>query len=308
MYEGLKECSPGLNYADKTCGKLGYNGWCWNKNGSISLNEEWAEKLRIVKELPFTLQKLPSDYQWAGGYPQFRKPLTGDQFLGLWGNGDFDGRIHSAGSVDSIFGGRRLIVEKIPSSREQEMRLSPQMIKRDQIPFTGPGKYELFNGQIVNLCELRNCLSSDKIKSKSGLVSSWLWERDGTIKGMGFEDRSLLYLKKKLEDKPAAPDLPAPREADVKSGPFGTKWHHKPAKVVCDEKTPTLATRVASYCVVEPAKGICRVAKESMGYIIFVGLISLAGYSCYNPSGVATLFKSCIPNISVSVEKPEIMK
>jgi hypothetical protein len=72
--------------------------------------------------------------------------------------------------------------------------------------------------------------------------------------------------------------------------------------------TPNLAKRAASYFVLEPAKGIYRVAKESTGYIVFIGMLSAAAYTCYNPSGVATFVKSCVPNVSVSFEKPEILK
>jgi hypothetical protein len=362
------------------CNQHNKRGWFYSYDTPKSLDDDWSEKLRIIEKLPFTLPELPSGYQWAGGYPQFRKPLTGDQFLGLWGNGDFDGRIHSAGAVDSIFGGRRLIVEKIQLSGEKEMISHPKKIKRNQIPFTGPGKYELFNGQIVNLDKSRNCLTSDNIKTKSEEVSCWRWESDGRIIGMGFEDHSLLYLKKKLEDKTATPELLLPREQEMAecvthvpfSGParyelmngqivhldanqacltsdgvkdecgnsarwrwcrdgeigglgfddhshlylkrkldpnelVGVKTTEEMRQQVYDGK-PSLTSRVANYFVVEPAKGIYRIAKESMGYIVFIGLLSVAGYSCYNPSGVANFIKSCVPHVSISFEKPEIMK
>ena len=214
MFQGLKECSPGLNYANKTCEELGYNGWHWRKNGSIILNEEWADKLCIVKELPFDLPAL-SGYEWSGGYPQLREPEKGERYVSPYNKYDYvmcDGN-----TIDLAYlGKKRLIVTPLESAP----------------------------------------------KLKLGRI----------------------YTYNPLADISAVPEAP-PNMA-----------------------TPNLAKRAASYFVVEPAKGTYRVAKESTGYIVFLGLLSVAGYSCYNPSGVATFVKSCVPHISVSVEKPEILK
>ena len=70
------------------------------------------------------------------------------------------------------------------------------------IPFSGPGKYELANGQVVNLNEYMYCLESDGIKNSNGVVFNWLWCPDGTTLGIGVPDITQLYLVKKLESSP----------------------------------------------------------------------------------------------------------
>lgn len=67
------------------------------------------------------------------------------------------------------------------------------------IPFSGPGKYRLVNGQIVNLDNWRRCKESDKVSSRCGLTLSWTWCEDGSIGG-GNLDSDSLYLVEKLQD------------------------------------------------------------------------------------------------------------
>lgn len=69
----------------------------------------------------------------------------------------------------------------------------------NMIPFSGPGKYRLANGQIVNLDNRRRCRESDKILSKSGIIASWLWDKDGSIGGCDI-DSTQLCLVEKLPD------------------------------------------------------------------------------------------------------------
>lgn len=67
------------------------------------------------------------------------------------------------------------------------------------IPFSGPGKYRLANGQIVNLNKSCCCKESDKVSSRCGMISSWTWCEDGSIGG-GNLDSDQLYLVEKLPE------------------------------------------------------------------------------------------------------------
>jgi hypothetical protein len=268
-----QETSPGT-YKKRGCiewNHINKHGWFYDKSGFVDgLDDDWSEKLRLVEKLSFSLPELPSGYQWAGGYPQFRTPQIGEEFLGMRGDSSFDSKIYSTGTAAKVLNGRRLIVEKITKP----------------IPFVGPGQYELMNGQIVNLNLTRHCLRSDKIYSKNSLVFDWRWELNGTIKGLSFDDHSHLYLRKVLKLETSVPiSLPA-----------------------IETTKSSLLSRTTKYFIVEPAKSIYRVAKETAGHFVFLTAITAGGYACYNPSGVAAFIKSCIPHVSISVEKPEVLK
>lgn len=45
-------------------------GWAYNQNGEVQLGatNEWAKKLKIVQELPFSIPPAPDGYQYAGGF------------------------------------------------------------------------------------------------------------------------------------------------------------------------------------------------------------------------------------------------
>ena len=81
--------SPGLNSLGKTVDEISRTegrtwsneGWAWNRDGTITLNEEWSEKLKIIKEAPFKIPECPDGYRWAGGYPQIVTPNIGDYVL-----------------------------------------------------------------------------------------------------------------------------------------------------------------------------------------------------------------------------------
>ena len=67
------------------------------------------------------------------------------------------------------------------------------------VPFSGPGKYKLANGQIVNLDKSRFCKESDKVSSRCGMIGRWMWSQDGSIGG-GNLDNASLHLIEKLPD------------------------------------------------------------------------------------------------------------
>lgn len=81
-----KDTSPGVNKDGQNVNKVreGYDhGWLYRQDGTIDLSYEWNDKLRIIEELPsdFKIPPLPEGYQWAGGYPQYRLPISEETFL-----------------------------------------------------------------------------------------------------------------------------------------------------------------------------------------------------------------------------------
>lgn len=89
----------------------------------------------------------------------------------------------------------------------------PSIAPVARVIFDGPGKYELVNGQVVDLDERRVCLESNKIVDSNGntFTFTWAWEQDGTIVGF-FPNRPSLFLSKKLESAPKASDSSNPSE------------------------------------------------------------------------------------------------
>ncbi len=148
----------------------------------IPISEEQAMSTFAVAAKPI----IPDDWEFVEEVP--RRPKIGEYFVAVK-----DNKIVCCDrtySVPICRDNRRYIVKKkeVP------------MIKH--IPFSGPGKYRLVNGQIVNLNEERDCLRSDNIKNKAGTYLDWGWHKDGTITGLGFpvQDNSL-FLAEKIEEE-----------------------------------------------------------------------------------------------------------
>ena len=81
FYADKKHC-PGVNFSQQAVGSLSRKyGWAWRHDGSIGLDKEWSEKLKIIKEVPFDIPECPEGYIWACGYPQIVTPNIGDYVL-----------------------------------------------------------------------------------------------------------------------------------------------------------------------------------------------------------------------------------
>jgi hypothetical protein len=70
----------------------------------------------------------------------------------------------------------------------------------------------------------------------------------------------------------------------------------------------SLVKRASSYWVGEPIMLIVAKIMRSVRYMVLVSIIGSGAYTYYRPAEAATFFKSLIPSISVSFEKPDIMK
>lgn len=70
--------SPGLTHLGRSVYQvrsIGYRykgyGWVWEQDGTIkNLQDEWIEKLRIIKELKGNIPELPAGYKWKDGFPR----------------------------------------------------------------------------------------------------------------------------------------------------------------------------------------------------------------------------------------------
>lgn len=81
------DCSPGVNNAGKTVRQLNTEvsirnnkGWLYSEFGQTYLNDEWNEKLKIVKAMDFPIPKPPVGYKYLDGYPQWRAPKVGEWY------------------------------------------------------------------------------------------------------------------------------------------------------------------------------------------------------------------------------------
>lgn len=166
FYYATIETSPGVNSGGQDITKvridcpLKYNsltlGWCYYADGTISLGSGWSEKLRIVKELPEGIPTIPSGFQWAGGYPQCRVPVEGEQFFGLKSDGTH-GHYVTTMKDQTLVGTnhQRFIVEKINKEEKKEVttklvikvpKLRPSQVPDDLVEVTDIKDYVITKG------------------------------------------------------------------------------------------------------------------------------------------------------------------
>jgi hypothetical protein len=115
-------------------------GWAYSDDGTVSLNKEWSEKLKIVSEFKHRFPTLPSEYKWKDGYPQFRTPKRGEYFV------RYD---HRTGSYGPIVQCDRDFV--VPYGAE-ERRFIVEPVEKNEFPISPPktllNGYEWPNGKI----------------------------------------------------------------------------------------------------------------------------------------------------------------
>ena len=70
----------------------------------------------------------------------------------------------------------------------------------------------------------------------------------------------------------------------------------------------SLVKRASFYWIGEPIMLIVAKIMRSVRYMVLVSVIGSGTYTYYRPAEAATFFKSLIPSISVSFEKPDIMR
>ena len=228
--------SPGLNKDNKNSEKFG-KGWQWKPNGcpNEGLESEWADKLAIIEELPFSIPEAPLNYQFAGGYPQFREPVNGEQFMGMY-RPDIVTRDVCWSGVGILYGGRRIIVEPIgsPIGSPIDSPVSPPV---------------------------------EPTKPSDGIA------------------------------------MPTPFDLPVSLGPIHFDLEGLAAlhKMENTKKMSILTT-----FIVDPYKNSVWAAKKAFPYAIFYSALAIAAYCVWEPSSAWSIFKACIP--SISVELPTIIK
>lgn len=84
-------------------------------------------------------------------------------------------------------------------TEDNQMIETTKLTLSSSIPFDGEGRYELNDGRVVYLSDNAKCSERDNnIKNANGSFEPWKWEKDGTIVGLGYNDHSGLYLKRKM--------------------------------------------------------------------------------------------------------------
>lgn len=68
------------------------------------------------------------------------------------------------------------------------------------------------------------------------------------------------------------------------------------------------AFKAANYFAIEPAMNIGRPIVRSIRYAMFVGGLGLMAYGWNHPEEAKSAVAKCLPSISFSVERPEILK
>lgn len=66
--------------------------------------------------------------------------------------------------------------------------------------------------------------------------------------------------------------------------------------------------KLTNYFLVEPAWNVVQRALWSVRYFVMASIVGMSAYGFYNPSAALGLLKSLIPNVSIKVEAPEILK
>jgi hypothetical protein len=199
-------CSPGVDGANLSINQFlksssckrsyGFKkyGWAYESTGEICLGSlnEWTKKLKIVKELPFSLPPAPTGYQYAGGFPQFREPKKGERFL-------------SAGTIKNGLPEKEYSTSNNIIFCNENMdtpRLILEKVETPAIPSTfevKPDNYYLTEGgYIVKLDNHFNSLWPMPGSAIGGL-NTWKWEKDGSIEGIASAWVAPLKIKEVLQ-------------------------------------------------------------------------------------------------------------
>lgn len=178
-------------------------------------------------------------------------------------------------------------------------------------PIKQSGKYELVNGQIVNLTlsarkDLATCDVLDKVKSDTGLVASWIWNSDGTIGGIGLDS----YCKPFYVKRFIGPLKESTTNVGVENQKvtIGEEKMKSETAVAIAKGTGNLALRAVNYWALEPAKNIAGRVLSSVRYVAFFTGVTACILGYNYPDQAKALVKSALPKIHISVERPELLK
>jgi hypothetical protein len=302
------EHSPGLASSGR-CSKEAKTGWGWEKDGSIfGLKTEWCKRLRIVQKLS-ELPQLPSGYKWKDGYPLVREVELGEEYLSLNSSLDeFKGKYsfkRGSGTLFSyspIFGEKRLVVEPTKIEPPISLEIGKTYLTRDGFIIKVNKNAEFFtsNKPLRDYEKNGKCITSLSDPSKYDIVSEI--EVPDKLRGHSPEDVVWDDVKK-VWKKTGDGIQPSQESVD--------KLRNILAGDLTQEKTSrigSLSKKVANYFIIEPVADAARVAIKSARYVLLASLISGGIYSFANPERATRFAHSLVPKVSISFEKPEIMK
>lgn len=172
----LRETSAGLNnlgenITEANARTRATNGWQYKRDGSIYLNDEWAPKMKIVKELPFSLPTLPSGYKWLGDFPQFRVPVKGEHFIRYNSKAGFGDVVKCDGNFQVPLGeeNRRLIV--VPTEQES--------VAKQQV-FVGEGYRKLESDEYFTPGKSHECCRLSDIGTSQETWAKVMWSNQAS--------------------------------------------------------------------------------------------------------------------------------
>jgi len=261
----------------------------WSKDyedGRTRLTEsealEMLDWVDITESHPDHIARVGVDWFWVDRYNQWM--CQNEKHLQST-NGEFF-------KITGGLGRTRCLRKDVPP-------VIPTITKKQSVPFQGPGKYKLANGQTVNLDKNSTCCIFDKIKNKDGYCCDWSWSRDGKIYGLEFDDHSHLYLVEFLGNDVVA-EKPVVSERDDKMT--------KAVAFSVAKIAGNLVLRAAKYWVAEPTYNVAARIGNSIRYVTWFAAITAAvGYYNY-PEKTTEVIKSALPKVEIKVERPELFK
>lgn len=331
------ECSPGVTSEGKTIQQLNSEasirnnkGWLYSEFGETCLNEEWNKKLKIVKELPFSLPTAPEGYRYKDGFPKLKTVEPGDIYLvshiadknGLppkcYGTATNSQKAStSTGGFDSL----RLILEVAYPALPDGFEWT-----QDPPEFRKPKKGEFYtNGEKAVMAFF------DEMYYK---LNKWIVKQKAAspLKEVAVEEFPRYYIPENTElfayievtnkDKYRCIRINGEVGSEVS---LNLKHFENRKKITKEEaeariskvfiptqhKITNLCTEITtpqsrfSYWVTEPIGNMYGAAKSSVRYIIISSVLAAIGYTAYNPARAIGFVKSCLPKVNIEWRTPK---
>ena len=291
FYADKKHC-PGVNSSQHTVGSLSRKyGWAWRHDGSIGLDKEWSEKLKIIKEVPFDIPECPEGYIWACGYPQIVTPNIGDYVLCDIKDDRLGLVLYKTDECLSEFISRGnkcncIALEKITTTTDNEGE--KQLIEEK------PTWRILGPDEIVQ--------SGDYYSSKINKGSDSLQEFINNSCGGWIKLFDLDYLVgEKAESKPFYFKRRINSDSTDLVESVSTPPSSSVSPVSKEKVMKSLVSRSFNYFVKEPAVTLGTPIVKSFRYVLFVGMLTSLGFVATNPVATKNAVSKFIPKVTIEM-------
>jgi hypothetical protein len=277
---------PALTKKGLSSKKMG--GFYWYDNGGINgFDPEWTEKLHLVEEVNFKLPTeadLPSGYEFVEGM-EFREPKLGDTFLNISGQNRFIQSVTTCPcdgyAVKSHYNGRRFI-------------LRPKAAGNVTVKIDDGEPFKAKLKEPMTTFTIKPPAWGFKLPESSNVFSLTPTYNYGSLASVNIDteisanDWSGVFTSTKLEK--------------VMSKNLGSyAWS-------ATKFTGRLIKRAIAYQFIEPVKIVGAKILRTVRYVTLAAMLSGGTYTYYHPAEAVSFFKSLLPSISISFDKPDIMK